>query len=95
MPLPLAKRMNKDVTAWIGTGRVVEAMACDDVSVMARAVLAAFWLDHPAHETDNEDEAVEQLEVMAQVTGFENYARLIGEAVMGASGTMSLEMVPE
>ena len=86
--------MNNDVVDWIGSGLVVEANVCDDVSLMARAVLAAFWTKYPEHETDNETDAIEQLAMMAEVVGVENYARLIGSAVLGSSGTMTLELVP-
>ena len=87
--------MEEDIKSWIGTGRTVEAMACDDITLFARAVLAAFWAAYPAHETQVEAEAIAQLDAMATVAGVEGYARLIGGATMESSGTMTLEMVPE
>jgi hypothetical protein len=90
----MSAQLKQDVATWIGSGRTVEAMVCDDITFLARAVLAAFWSKYPDHETEVEAEAVAALETMATVTGAPSAARLVGGAVVQSDGRMILELMP-
>ena len=86
--------LESDIRSWLAGGLRFNVEAFDDLTHVARAVLYDFWDFYPDYRATDNGAALQQLEAIAKVAGFENADRLFGTAVVHGNGDMSLEIEP-
>ena len=89
------KQLDQDLRAFVSEPRTLHITgSADSIVGVAKAVIAAFFTDYPAHETAALMAQDHMLHKMASELGFDHPARWLGRAVCQSNGDQVFEMKP-